>query len=173
VSRLKTLRVQENNARPVLADISSLAVPGAEDVSAQPELPGGIIPLTKLEFASVDDLDIRVDGVRRGRGGKTLEAFLTAKNPTSKTQTLSAGSLDMTVSDENGAGTRRVGNLYLPTGDQPERLARNILIAPRGQARVRYLFELVSPEAKLTRLTVKGYAPPARVFLLPELPDAP
>ncbi|MES2460752.1 MAG: hypothetical protein V4671_09215 [Armatimonadota bacterium] len=173
VSRLKSLRIQENNARPVLADISDMPVPGAEDAAAEPEQPGGITPLTRTDFAAVDEIDVRVDGVRRGRSGKTLEAFVTVKNPTSKTQALSAGSLDLTVTDADGAGTRRVGNLYLATGDEPERLQGNILLAPGGQAKVRYLFELISPEAKLTRITIKGYRPPPRVFNLPDLPDAP
>jgi hypothetical protein len=173
VNRLQSLRIQENNARPVLVDISDMPVPGAEDTATQPGLPGGITPLVRTDFAAVDDLDFRVDGIRRGRSGKTLEAFLTVKNPTSKIQTLGAGSVDLTVTDEDGAGTRRVGNLYLATGDEPEHLQRNILIAPGGQARVRYLFELVSPNAKLSKITIKGYRPPARVFPLPDLPQAP
>jgi Tol biopolymer transport system component len=171
VTRLRTLRIVEDRSRPVLADISGVAVPGVEDDAANPELPDGIMPIPGARFFGIDDLDVRIDGVRRGRNGKTFEAFATIKNPTGKTQTLSAGTLDLTVTDEEGVGTRRVGNLYLATGDRPEYLNRNILISPGGQTVTRFVFELASPDGKLVKLSIKGYKPPARTINLPDLPN--
>lgn len=173
VSKLKTLQIIEYRSRPVLIDIADTVVPGTEDAPAAPKLPEGIVPLSNAKFVGIDDLDVRVDGVRKGRDGKTLELFITVKNPTEKMGELSASTLDMTVTDEDGVGTRRVGNLYLATGDRPEYLNRNILIAPGGQGQARYLFELATPTVKQVKLTIKGYKPPVRTFNLPDLPENP
>ncbi|MES2460315.1 MAG: hypothetical protein V4671_07015, partial [Armatimonadota bacterium] len=168
VTRLKTLRITEERSRPALADISTVAVPGAED--ADLPLPDGIVPIADARFQSVDDLEVRIDGIRRGRDGKTFEAFATVRNPTGTMQALGAGTLDLTVTDEDGVGTRRIGNLYLATGDQPEYLNRNILLAPGGQTQTRFVFEVGASAARYVRITIKGYKPPIRTVILPALP---
>ena len=135
-------------------DIADVAVPGAE--GPEPTLPSGIVPVGGRAL-SVDDYDITVEGVRKGRGGRTLEAFVAIKNVSNKQQGFGAGTINVSVTDEDGFSKRDQGNLYRVTGETPERITTSINMIAGGTVRIRYVFDLPSAEAKLTKMTFKGY----------------
>jgi hypothetical protein len=162
VTRLSTIQFKDYNSRAVIVNIADVAVPGVDGGPAA-TLPGGVITVGGRAL-SVDEFDITIEGVRKGRGGRTLEVFAAIKNVSDKIQGFGAGTLSPSITDEDGLAKRDHGNLYRVTGETPDRITASINITPGGTVRVRYVFDLESPEAKIVKLTIKGYRPPAQIL---------
>jgi hypothetical protein len=90
-----------------------------------------------------------------------IEVIASYKNSSRKRLALSAGEVDMIITDADGIGVREIGNLYRVPQDpdmEPEHLSQNILLEPGAQARTLALFDLPKGMAPLKTLMVFGYS---------------
>lgn len=181
---LKSLRISEYVAPPVIADLTGIKLPGEEEVTtgdadsgsapapAPAAEPAGRAAIGNGQFFGVDDVDVRFDGVRRGRDGTTMELFVTVKNPGSTNVGLITTTLRLTATDADGLSVRPNGELYRVTGDVPERITHTVTITPGDEAKVRYVFPMSRADLRFTKLSISGYRTPVRTVDLPDLGGA-
>lgn len=104
------------------------------------------------DFLRLEHFSLRVDEVKAGEGN-TLEVFATIKNAGLKATNFTAGSLNAFITDADGLGFRDAGNLYSISGDTPTVLNDNVIVEGKGEARVRYIFNLPKGFVPLRTLT--------------------
>ncbi len=91
-------------------------------------------------FKELSQFDVRIDGVARGRDGRT-ELFVTLRNPGRKVLTTSKGRIKFSAADADGAKATTRSALYPVRGPRSEELPLLVYVAPGGETRLRYVFE--------------------------------
>lgn len=84
---------------------------------------------------------MRIDRVAKARDG-LIEVFVTLRNPGPKVQTTSKGWIKFTATDADGTQATTRSALYPVRGPRAAELPLLIAIAPGGEARLRYVFEV-------------------------------
>ncbi|HVK02983.1 MAG TPA: hypothetical protein VM490_05885, partial [Armatimonadaceae bacterium] len=186
ITPLKTLSIKEYVNKPVMVDISDIVLPGAGNspaptptaptapAPAEPNAPSGGVdglqPVGPGRYFGIDDLDVRLDGVRKGRDGATMELFVTLRNSTRQVQGFATTTVRVSVTDADGLETRHNGNLYRASGDVPERITHSVRVAPGGEAKIRFVFDVPNGSV-FKKLNVSGYRSPLKSYDLPALAD--
>jgi hypothetical protein len=104
------------------------------------------------DFQPLESFSVRVDEVKVGQGN-TLEVLVTVKNGREQVANFTAGSLDLYITDADGIGFRDSGNLYHVSGATPRVMSEHVGVEGKGQAQVRYIFNLPKGFVPLRTLT--------------------
>ncbi|MBW8303769.1 MAG: hypothetical protein K0M78_07475, partial [Brevundimonas sp.] len=91
-------------------------------------------------FKALSELDVRIDGVARGRDGR-MEVFLTLRNPGDRIRTTSKGWIKISAQGPDGVRITTRSALYPVRGPRSAELPLLVYIEPGREARLRYLFE--------------------------------
>ncbi|HUH23536.1 MAG TPA: hypothetical protein VLZ51_05695 [Brevundimonas sp.] len=131
VSPLSAVAIRESDARSIVFDVSGVTV-GQVAPPAAGAGSGG--------FKALSELDVRIDGVARGRDGR-MEVFLTLRNPGDRVRTTSKGWIKISAQGPDGARITTRSALYPIRGPRAAELPLLVYIEPGREARLRYLFE--------------------------------
>ncbi|RYX82458.1 hypothetical protein EON83_19235 [bacterium] len=159
---LKTLHLREGDEETIM-DASSVQLP---KTSEAPNLAGAV---GGGDYAELGAFDIRLDGVKRGRGN-TLHAFFSLKNEGRKALQLTAGSMHLDLVDADGITTSAIGNVYRASGTlDPDSISHTAIIEPNIEAIVRYIFPLPRTSSPQS-LRIRGEGGAIHSFSLPTIP---
>lgn len=111
---------------------------GVQPASGAPTSPP---PAGSGAFKELSKLDVRIDRVAKARDG-LIEVFVTLRNPGPTVQTTSKGWIKFTAADADGAQATTRSALYPVRGPRVDELPLLVEIAPGGEARLRYVFEV-------------------------------
>jgi len=131
VSPLSVVAIRESDARSIAFDVSGVTV-GQVAPAAAGAGSGG--------FKALSELDVRIDGVVRGRDGR-MEVFLTLRNPGDRIRTTSKGWIKISAQGPDGVRITTRSALYPVRGPRSAELPLLVYIEPGREARLRYLFE--------------------------------
>lgn len=131
VSPLSAVAIRESDAKSIVFDVSGVTVGQA----APPAAGAG-----SGAFKALSELDVRIDGVARGRDGR-MEVFLTLRNPGDRMRTTSKGWIKISAQGPDGARITTRSALYPIRGPRAAELPLLVYIEPGREARLRYLFE--------------------------------
>lgn len=109
---------------------------------------------------------VQIESMRVARESQ-IEIVASYKNTTRRKVQLTAGDIDMVLTDADGVGIRNIGNLYQVGGDpdmEPERLAPQAPLDPGGVEKVLILFDIPRGAVPFKTLTVFGRRTKPLVF---------
>lgn len=130
---LSVVSIRESDRRSLVFSLGG--VQPAAGTATSPA-PGGSGP-----FKELSKLDVRIDRVAKARDG-LIEVFVTLRNPGPTVQTTSKGWIKFTATDADGTQATTRSALYPVRGPRAAELPLLIAIAPGGEARLRYVFEV-------------------------------
>jgi hypothetical protein len=163
---LKTFTVFGSQTDPISFDVSNLTLPTPVSAVTRP-IPNSV---GQSNFAEMGDYDVRVDGVKRGRGD-TIHVFLTLKNVGEKLLRAPGGDLNVAILDADSVSNKDDGNTYRASGKDaaPTRLEFSASIAPEGEFAVRYIVNM--PKGAVAKqLLLSTYGDKKHMVELPALP---
>jgi hypothetical protein len=105
------------------------------------------------QFRHLSHVDVRVDKITSGRGGR-IEVFFTFRNTTKASTRLMGGSLDLWLFDADGIGWRDRGILYRTGGTTLEE-AGILDFDPGDEVKIRYVWEAAGGLRTLKTLRVQ------------------
>jgi hypothetical protein len=136
------------------------STPDAQSIPSTPTTAGNGNTSSGGSFRPLGDWSVQIESIRVARGN-AIEVVASYKNNSRNSLALSASNVDMIITDADGVGVRKTGNLYRVPQDpdmKPELLSQNIQLEPSAHARTLALFDLPKGMAPLKTLTIFGYS---------------